>query len=66
MCTRMNGTHTHTYTHTYTHTHTHADYKRCLSSTLVGEERKKELSACHERGADRLLQLCFANGGVYT
>ncbi|KAF5843718.1 ABC1 family-domain-containing protein [Dunaliella salina] len=42
------------------------DYKRVLSSKLEGEERQKELSACHERGAERLLQLCFANGGVYT
>jgi len=42
------------------------DYKKCLSSKLEGEERQKELSACHERGAERLLQLCFANGGVYT
>ena len=24
------------------------------------------LRACHQRGADRLLQLCFANGGIYT
>jgi len=45
---------------------TSADYKKCLSSQLVGEERQRELSACHERGAERLLQLCFANGGVYT
>jgi aarF domain-containing kinase len=24
------------------------------------------LAECHQRGADRLLQLCFKNGGIYT
>jgi len=43
-----------------------ADYKLSLRSALVGEERERALSECHQRGADRLLQLCFANGGVYT
>eukprot|EP00983_Pelagomonas_calceolata_P008771 285892-Pelagomonas_calceolata.AAC.1 len=57
---------THRHTHAQTCMLEHAYYKKCLSSKLEGEERQKELSACHERGAERLLQLCFANGGVYT
>ena len=54
------------HTHTHTHTRTHADYKTSLKADLVGEEREVVLRGCHQRGADRLLQLCFANGGVYT
>ncbi|KAG2440507.1 hypothetical protein HYH02_010385 [Chlamydomonas schloesseri] len=43
------------------------DYKVSLSKPgLAGEEREAVLQACHQRGADRLLQLCFANGGIYT
>lgn len=33
---------------------------------LAGEEREAALRACHLRGANRLLQLCFLNGGIYT
>ena len=28
-------------------------------------QRKREMQQCHERGAQRLLDLCFANSGVY-
>ena len=27
--------------------------------------RKEEMQECHERGAQMLLNLCFANSGVY-
>jgi aarF domain-containing kinase len=30
-----------------------------------GPERAAVLHACHQRGADRLLKLCFDNGGIY-
>ncbi len=33
---------------------------------LTGDEREAALRACHLRGANRLLQLCFLNGGIYT
>ncbi|GFR41354.1 hypothetical protein Agub_g2037, partial [Astrephomene gubernaculifera] len=42
-----------------------ADYKYSLSS-VSGEAREAALHGCHQRGAERLLALCFANGGVYT
>jgi aarF domain-containing kinase len=42
------------------------DYKLSLKPGLEGDERAKVLAACHQRGADRLLQLCFKNGGIYT
>ncbi|KAG2446176.1 hypothetical protein HXX76_000769 [Chlamydomonas incerta] len=42
------------------------DYKLSLKPDLAGEEREAVLRGCHQRGADRLLQLCFANGGIYT
>ncbi|GFH30167.1 ABC1 domain-containing protein, partial [Haematococcus lacustris] len=42
-----------------------ADYKLSLGR-LEGEARAQALEDCHQRGAERLLQLCFANGGVYT
>eukprot|EP00892_Ulva_mutabilis_P001947 jgi/Ulvmu1/11753/UM008_0167.1 len=29
------------------------------------EEQKRQMQECHERGAQRLLDLCFANSGVY-
>lgn len=45
----------------------HADYKVTLASAPpAGPERSAALSGCHERGAERLLQLCFKNGGIYT
>src|SRR5690348_16108558 len=37
------------------------DYKLSLRPGLEGNERKQVLHECHQRGADRLLQLCFAN-----
>ena len=41
-----------------------ADYKASLRG-LQGSSRQQELSSCHQRSADRLLALCFANGGIY-
>eukprot|EP00798_Chlamydomonas_sp_ICE-L_P012309 gene12309-15472_t len=41
------------------------DYKTSLGGK-EGEERMEALHACHQRSADRLLHLCFANGGIYT
>lgn len=41
------------------------DYKTTLR-TLGEGEREQALSACHQRSATKLLQLCFDNGGVYT
>jgi hypothetical protein len=41
-----------------------ADYKRSLRG-LEGSSHQQELAACHQRSADRLLALCFANGGIY-
>lgn len=29
------------------------------------EAREQQLHACHQRSADKLLQLCFQNGGIY-
>jgi hypothetical protein len=44
-----------------------ADYKLSLGRPgLQGADREAALRACHQRSADRLLQLCFANGGIYT
>ena len=44
-----------------------ADYKLSLrGAPASGPERDAILSACHARGAERLLRLCFANGGIYT
>jgi hypothetical protein len=43
------------------------DYKVALANAPPpGPERQAVLSGCHERGAERLLALCFANGGIYT
>lgn len=41
------------------------DYKASLKG-LEGAAREAALAGCHQRGADRLLALCFANGGIYT
>ncbi|GLC72431.1 hypothetical protein PLESTF_001246800 [Pleodorina starrii] len=49
----------------YTAAATVIDYKLSLG-TLTGAAREAALRECHQRGADRLLALCFANGGVYT
>jgi len=32
---------------------------------LEGEDREAAKRACHQRGADRLLAVCFMNGGIY-
>jgi len=43
------------------------DYKVSLAyAPPPGPERQAVLSDCHKRGAERLLALCFANGGIYT
>jgi aarF domain-containing kinase len=41
-----------------------ADYKYSLSG-LDGSKLEAVRSGCHQRGADRLVALCFRNGGVY-
>lgn len=47
--------------------HAAADYKWSLDA--VGESdkaaREQQLHACHQRSADKLLKLCFDNGGIY-
>ena len=44
-----------------------ADYRATLDGAPAeGAEREQLLNDCHQRSADRLLQLCFANGGIYT
>jgi aarF domain-containing kinase len=43
-----------------------ADYLWSLSGLEPGGDLyEKEMAACHERGAHRLLNLCFSNGGIY-
>ncbi len=43
-----------------------ADYLYALRDVEPGSEAYEErLAACHDRGAQRLLQLCFSNGGIY-
>lgn len=44
-----------------------ADYKVSLGSVPEGDKegREQQLHACHQRGADKLLRLCFDNGGIY-
>ena len=43
-----------------------ADYLYTLRDLDPGTEVYEErIAACHDRGAQRLLQLCFANGGIY-
>jgi aarF domain-containing kinase len=45
----------------------HADYKTALKAVPEddGEARQQALHACHQRSADKLLKLCFDNGGIY-
>ena len=40
------------------------DYKWSLRG-LIGDEYEKAQHKVHERSADRLQRLCFANGGIY-
>ncbi|WIA33107.1 hypothetical protein OEZ86_006260 [Tetradesmus obliquus] len=44
-----------------------ADYKTALNAVPEGDEaaRHDALHACHQRSADKLLKLCFDNGGIY-
>ncbi|KAI6223697.1 ABC1 domain-containing protein [Aphelenchoides fujianensis] len=43
-----------------------ADYKWQMTGTdRESEEYKKRLSGCHQRGAERILELCRKNGGVF-
>jgi hypothetical protein len=42
-----------------------ADYKTSLRD-VDPAEREAVLEACHQRSADKLLDLCFKNGGIYT
>jgi hypothetical protein len=44
-----------------------ADYKVSLNSVDDGDKaaREQQLHACHQRSADKLLKLCFDNGGIY-
>lgn len=37
-----------------------------LAVSAAERARAAALKGCHQRGADRLLQLCFDNGGVYV
>jgi aarF domain-containing kinase len=41
------------------------DYKIVMSRNLNDEQYKTEIKKCHQRGADRILSLCKANGGVF-
>ncbi|PRW32844.1 ABC1 protein [Chlorella sorokiniana] len=41
-----------------------ADYAWTLHG-LEGDTREEAKKGCHQRGADRLLAVCFANGGIY-
>jgi hypothetical protein len=56
--------------HTYMHPscipahHLHADYSISLRG-LEDEELEAAKSECHQRSASRLVNLCFANGGIY-
>lgn len=42
------------------------DYQTSLQGNLTAAERERAMRECHQRGAERLRDLCFANGGVYT
>jgi hypothetical protein len=44
-----------------------ADYKTALNAVpeADSEARQQALHACHQRSADKLLKLCFDNGGIY-
>lgn len=33
---------------------------------MEGSQREAVLHSCHQRGANRLLDLCFSNGGIYS
>lgn len=41
------------------------DYAWSLYGT-EGSRREVVLQSCHQRGANRLLDLCFSNGGIYS
>ena len=42
------------------------DYRQSLKGLPVGSrEREAAIHTCHERGAERLRDLCFRNGGIY-
>ncbi len=41
-----------------------ADYALTLRG-LDGEELEEAKRGCHQRGANRLLDVCFKNGGIY-
>lgn len=41
-----------------------ADYALTLRG-LEGEELEEAKRGCHQRGANRLLDVCFKNGGIY-
>lgn len=41
------------------------DYKRSLRGLDEGEDREAKKLECHLRSASKLVQLCFANGGIY-
>ena len=41
------------------------DYKLLFLRGLEGDALESAKEECHQRGADRLLDLCFANGGIY-
>lgn len=41
-----------------------ADYALTLRG-LEGEQREEAKRGCHQRGANRLLDVCFRNGGIY-
>nr|QKY15035.1 ABC1-like protein (ABC1) [Polytomella parva] len=40
------------------------DYKSTLKS-LTKENEEEEMKKCHQRSADKLIDLCFKNGGVF-
>ena len=44
---------------------TGVDYQSSLWSVKDDERRRHIISECNQRGADRLLSLAFANGGIY-
>eukprot|EP00210_Caulerpa_lentillifera_P005305 g5068.t2 len=41
------------------------DYKTSLRNVRDEDERARVIKECHQRGANRLLALAFANGGIY-
>ena len=40
-----------------------ADYRTSLAGPA--DEREQQKSLCHLRSAQKLVQLCFTNGGIY-